>query len=268
MSEPLLKVTDLTKEFLRSNQTILTACDKVSFTVEKGQTLGIVGESGSGKSTLVNMLMLLEKPTSGKITYRHQELLSLNKKEIHKLRPQIQMVFQDPKASINPKMKVIDIVTEPLFNYRRLDKKEQRAKAIQLLEMVELSEAYLDRYPIHLSGGQCQRVSIARALALEPEILICDEATSALDVSVQKTVVDLLVRLQKQLEMTLLFISHDLALVESFAHEILVMEKGKVVDHLDNENRMRHSQVPYTKKLMTSVFSLTKIKAQLAAKGN
>lgn len=268
MPETILSVTGLTKEFALPNQEILVACDQATFTVEKGQTLGIVGESGSGKSTLVNMLMLMEKPTAGAISYRGQDLLTLNKKEIHQLRPQIQMVFQAPKASINPKMKVIDVVTEPLFNYGRLSKKEKRAKAIELLAMVELSEDYLDRYPIHLSGGQCQRVSIARALSLEPEILICDEATSALDVSVQKTIVDLLVKLQKQLGMTLLFISHDLALVESFAHEIIVMEKGVIVDHLDQAHPMTASQVPYTRALMDSVFSLTKVKRQLAMKGS
>ena len=262
MLETILTIEGLTKEYPLPDKRTLTACDQLSILVKKGQTLGIVGESGSGKSTLVNMLMLMERPTAGKIYYREKNIMELNKREIWQFRPAIQMVFQSPMASINPKMKVIDAVTEPLFNYKRISQKEKRTRAKELLEMVELSEEYLDRYPNHLSGGQCQRVSIARALSLNPEILICDEATSALDVSVQKTIIDLLVKLQKRNNMSILFISHDLALVQSFAHEIIVMQNGKIVDQLDQANQLKTSSVAYTQSLLDSVYSLAQLKRQ------
>ena len=260
MSETILKVSGLTKEFLFPNKKKLTACNQLSFSLKKGQTLGIVGESGSGKSTLVNMLMLMESPTAGTIHYLDKNILTLSKKEVWRIRPSIQMVFQLPAASINPKMKVIDAVTEPLFNYRKLTITEKRTKAIELLSMVELSEDYLERYPRHLSGGQCQRVSIARALSLNPDILICDEATSALDVSVQRKIVDLLMKLQKRNNMSILFISHDLALVQSFAHKILVMQEGQIVDELDQGQQLQSSSVVYTKALLNAVYSLDKLK--------
>lgn len=263
MSEIILEVDGLTKEFILPNKERLTACDQLSFIAKKGETLGIVGESGSGKSTLVNMLMLMEAPTQGSIHFQGKNLLTLNKREIWQLRPAIQMVFQAPSASINPKMKVIDVVTEPLLNYNKITSQDKRKKAQELLAMVELSEEYLDRYAHHLSGGQCQRVSIARALALNPKILICDEATSALDVSVQKSIIDLLIKLQKKNNMTILFISHDLALVQSFAHAILVMQEGAIVDRLAHNQSLHSSEVSYTQRLIKSVFSLDKVKQQL-----
>lgn len=262
MLETILKVENLTKKFVLPDKECLTACNQLSFSLKRGETLGIVGESGSGKSTLVNMLMLMEKPTAGTIHFQGKNILTLSKKEIWQLRPAIQMVFQLPMASINPKMKVIDAVTEPLFNYKKISKKDKRQKAAELLSMVELSEEYLDRYPRHLSGGQCQRVSIARALSLNPDILICDEATSALDVSVQKTIIDLLVKLQKSNNMSILFISHDLALVQSFAHEILVLQNGEIVDQLDREKQLQTSSVDYTQSLLDSVYSLAKLRRQ------
>lgn len=267
MAETILTVHQLSKDFILPNQEVLSACSGLSFSIAKGETVGIVGESGSGKSTLVKMLMLMEPPTEGTIDYHGKDVLTLNKRAVWELRPQIQMVFQSPAASINPKMKVIDVVTEPLVNYKKLKAKDKRKKAKELLALVELSEEYLERYPHHLSGGQCQRVSIARALALEPELLICDEATSALDVSVQKSIVDLLVKLQKQREMSLLFISHDLALVQSFAHRILVMQKGKIVDHLTKES-FYNSEISYTQELIQSVYSLAKVRQQLQPVAN
>ncbi|MGG5373303.1 ABC transporter ATP-binding protein [Enterococcus sp. AZ196] len=263
MSETLLTIQELTKEYILSNGKKLTACNELSLSIKKGQTLGVVGESGSGKSTLANMLMLIEKPTKGSIFYHDKNLLMLKKHEIHQLRPNIQIVFQDPQASLNPKMKVIDTVVEPLINYKRLDKKNKYAKAIELLQMVDLSEDYLNRYPRQLSGGQCQRVSIARALALEPELLICDEATSALDASVQKSIIDLLIKLQQQTQMAMLFISHDLALVHSLTDELLVMKNGVIVDRLFQAQDMIKSKVSYTQSLLTSVYSLKKVKEQL-----
>lgn len=267
MAETIMTVHNLSKDFILPNQEILSACSCLDFSIAKGETIGIVGESGSGKSTLVKMLMLMEQPTEGTIDFHGRNILALNKRAIWELRPQIQMVFQSPAASINPKMKVMDVVTEPLFNYKKLKVKEKRSKAKELLAMVELSEEYLERYAHHLSGGQCQRVSIARALALEPELLICDEATSALDVSVQKSIVDLLVKLQKQSDMSMLFISHDLALVQSFAHRILVMQKGKIVDRLNKEN-FRSSKISYTQDLIQSVYSLAKVRQQLQPVAN
>lgn len=241
----------------------LSACKDISLQVHAGQTLGIVGESGSGKSTLVKMLMLMEEPTAGEIFYQGKSILGLKKKEIHQLRPHIQMVFQAPQASLNPKMKIGNIVTEPLLNYRRIKRNQCREKARELLEMVDLDAEYIDRYPHTLSGGQCQRVSIARALALNPEILICDEATSALDVSVQKTIVELLKRLQKKFGTAIIFISHDLALVHEFAHEILVMEQGCIVNTLSKDKKIQDSQLDYTKNLLDGIFSLKEIRENL-----
>ncbi|WP_280736944.1 MULTISPECIES: dipeptide/oligopeptide/nickel ABC transporter ATP-binding protein [unclassified Enterococcus] len=263
MNEIILEVKNLTKKYQLPNEKFLTACNEISFQVEAGKTIGIVGESGSGKSTLVKMLMGMESVTAGEVYFRKQNILNLNKQALWKLRPQIQMVFQSPVASLHPKMKIIDIVTEPLFNYKRLKRSEKLAKAKELLAMVELSEEFLNRYPHSLSGGQCQRVSIARALALKPAILICDEATSALDVSVQKNIVDLLLKLQAEQKMSILFICHDLALVHSFAHKILVMEKGVLVDELSEGESLTESTEEYTQALVDSVFSLKEIKRNL-----
>ena len=251
--EVLLEAKHIVKQFPASGGRVLTACNDVNLKVYKGKTLGIVGESGCGKSTFVRMLLSLDKPTSGEILYHGKNLTGLSPKETWENRQNIQMVFQDPLASFNPKMKIVDILTEPLRNYGRLKRKDKEAKAKELLEMVELPADFLYRYPHNMSGGQRQRVSIARALSLEPEILVCDEATSALDVSVQKTVIELLVKLQKKKNISMVFICHDLALIQSFAHQIAVMYLGNIVEVIPGADVMEKSVHPYTQALISAI---------------
>lgn len=185
-----------------------------------------------------------------------KNLADLSKKETWLNRQNMQMVFQDPLASFDPKMKIVDILTEPLINFGKLKKSEKEAKARELLEMVELPGDFVDRYPHNMSGGQRQRISIARALSLEPEILVCDEATSALDVSVQESVIELLVRLQKEKNISMLFICHDLALIRSFAHQIAVMYLGNIVEVIPGEDVTEHAVHPYTQALLGAQFSI------------
>ena len=203
------------------------------------------------------MVISLDKPTSGEILYHGKKSCRyLSKKETWLNRQNMQMVFQDPLASFDPKMKIVDILTEPLINYGKLKKSEKEAKARELLEMVELPGDFVDRYPHNMSGGQRQRISIARALSLEPEILVCDEATSALDVSVQESVIQLLVRLQKEKNISMLFICHDLALIRSFAHQIAVMYLGNIVEVIPGEDVAKNSLHPYTQALLGAQFSI------------
>ena len=255
-SDIVLSAKHIVKQFPASHGRTLTACNDINLNVYKGKTLGIVGESGCGKSTFVRMVISLDKPTSGEILYHGKNLADLSKKETWLNRQNMQMVFQDPLASFDPKMKIVDILTEPLINYGKLKRSEKEAKARELLEMVELPGDFVDRYPHNMSGGQRQRISIARALSLEPEILVCDEATSALDVSVQESVIELLVRLQKEKNISMLFICHDLALIRSFAHQIAVMYMGNIVEILPGEEVARGALHPYTKALLQSVFDL------------
>lgn len=252
----VMKSEHIVKQFPASHGRTLTACNDINLNVYKGKTLGIVGESGCGKSTFVRMVISMDKPTSGKIIYRGRNLAEFTKKEIWENRQNLQMVFQDPLASFNPKMKIIDILTEPLMNYGKLKRSEREAKAKELLEMVELPADFMYRYPHNMSGGQRQRVSIARALSLEPEILVCDEATSALDVSVQKTVIELLVRLQQEKNISMIFICHDLALIQSFAHQIAVMYLGHIVEVIPGEAVAHNSKHPYTLALLGAQFSI------------
>ncbi|MDO4307815.1 MAG: ABC transporter ATP-binding protein [Eubacteriales bacterium] len=255
-SDIVMKANHIVKQFPASGGRTLTACNDINLNVYKGKTLGIVGESGCGKSTFVRMVISMDKPTSGEILYHDKDIAKLSKQETWLNRQNMQMVFQDPLASFNPKMKIVDILTEPLLNYKKIKKSEKEAKAKELLKMVELPEDFLYRYPHNMSGGQRQRVSIARALSLEPEILVCDEATSALDVSVQESVIELLVRLQKEKNISMIFICHDLALIQSFAHQIAVMYLGHIVEVLPGEEVAHHSMHPYTQALLGAQFSI------------
>lgn len=252
----ILEVNNISKQFKVTGNRILTACDDINLQVLKRKTLGIVGESGCGKSTLARILIQLEEPTSGEIIYGGRNILNLTEKERWNNRKKIQMVFQDSLASFNPKMKIIDIILEPLINFGLICKKNRKEKAIELLTMVQLSEEMLYRYPHNLSGGQRQRVAIARALSLEPEILICDESTSALDVSVQNKIVKLLVELQKKKGISIVFICHDLALIKSFSHEIAVMYLGNIVEKLPSYQVGKNTLHPYTNMLLKSLFTI------------
>lgn len=236
---------------------MLTACDNVTLNAYAGQTLGIIGESGCGKSTLVRTILQIHPASGGEVIFDGQDILKLRGEAARQNRRKIQMVFQDPEAAFNPKMKVKEIVCEPLLNFGLIKKSEVDTKAAELLRMVELPEDFKDRYPHNMSGGQRQRLGIARALSLEPKIVVCDEATSALDVSVQEKICELLVRLQKEKGITYLFICHDLGLVDLMCHQIAVMYLGNIVEYIGYGRRISTEGMhPYTKALMKSVFKV------------
>ncbi len=253
----ILQIKNLTKKFAAEGGKMLTACDNVTLNAYAGQTLGIIGESGCGKSTLVRTILQIHPPSSGEVIFDGQDILKLRGEAARQNRRKIQMVFQDPAAAFNPKMKVKEIVCEPLLNFGLIKKSEVDAKAVELLRMVELPEDFKDRYPHNMSGGQRQRLGIARALSLEPKIVVCDEATSALDVSVQEKICELLVRLQKEKGITYLFICHDLGLVDLMCHQIAVMYLGNIVEYIGYGRRISTEGMhPYTKALMKSVFKV------------
>lgn len=253
----ILQIKNLTKKFAAEGGKMLTACDNVTLNANAGQTLGIIGESGCGKSTLVRTILQIHPASGGEVIFDGQDILKLRGEAARQNRRKIQMVFQDPAAAFNPKMKVKEIVCEPLLNFGLIKKSEVDAKAAELLRMVELPEDFKDRYPHNMSGGQRQRLGIARALSLEPKIVVCDEATSALDVSVQEKICELLVRLQKEKGITYLFICHDLGLVDLMCHQIAVMYLGNIVEYIGYGRRISTEGMhPYTKALMKSVFKV------------
>lgn len=253
--EPILEARHITKQFPASGGRTLKACNDINLTVYRGRTLGIVGESGCGKSTFVKMIVQMFQPTEGEILFDGKDITKLKGEELRQSRRKIQMVFQDPAAAFSPKMKIIDIITEPLMNFKLIKRSEREAKAKELLRMVELPEDFVYRYPHNMSGGQRQRVGIARALALEPEIIVCDEATSALDVSVQDRIIELLVKLQKEKGISFVFICHDMALVQSFAHQLAVMYLGNIVEVLPGNQVAHNAQHPYTQAMLGAIFS-------------
>ena len=254
MSDIIMSVEHLTKKFPVAGGKFLTACDDITFHVRKGETIGIVGESGCGKTTLLKAIMNMQLPTGGRIIFHGTDITQLTGEAKRQNYRHIQMVFQDPTAAFDPKMYIKDIVCEPLLNFDLISKGDVEAKARELLEQVDLPPDFVNRYPHNMSGGQRQRVAIARALALEPEIIACDEATSALDVSVQDTIIKLLVRLQREKGITYIFICHDLALVSLFSHRIAVMYLGNMMEKLDGD-KLSSAHHPYTRALLKAVFS-------------
>ncbi|WP_177564373.1 ABC transporter ATP-binding protein [Phascolarctobacterium sp.] len=254
--EVVMEVKNLTKTFAVDSGRVLTACDNVSLQAYRGKTLGIIGESGCGKSTLVRTILQIHPATAGEVVFEGQDILELKGEALRQNRRKLQMVFQDPSAAFNPKMRVKDILCEPLLNYGLLKKSAIDAKAAELLQMVELPVEFKDRYPHSMSGGQRQRLGIARALALEPQVIVCDEATSALDVSVQEKICELLVRLQKEKGITYLFICHDIGLVDLISHQVAVMYLGNVVELLEQGRLSTEGAHPYTKALMKSIFKV------------
>ncbi len=253
-NEIVLEARHVTRRFPTASGKMLVANNDLNLKLYKGKTLGLVGESGCGKSTFMRFLVSLDTPTEGEIVYRGQDITKLKGEALRQSRQNIQMVFQDPNASFNPKMKIRDIVCEPLLNFGRIRKAEKDATCRRLLEMVELPGDFADRYPHNMSGGQRQRVAIARALALEPEILIMDEATAALDVSVQKTIIQLVTKLQREKQIAIGFICHDIALVQSLSHQVAVMYLGTIVEVLPGEDLWKKARHPYTRALIGSVF--------------
>ncbi len=252
----ILEARHVTRRFPASGGRSLLACNDVNLKMYKGKTLGLVGESGCGKSTFMRFLVSLDKPSEGEIIYRGKDITKLKGEELRQNRQNIQMVFQDPSGSFNPKMRVRDIICEPLLNFGRISPSEKDTVAKKFLTMVDLPEDFADRFPHNMSGGQRQRVAIARAIALEPEIIVMDEATCALDVSVQKTIIELIVGLQKEKNIAIGFIAHDLGLIQSFAHQIAVMYLGNIVEVLPGDQIDKSAKHPYTQALMGAIFDL------------
>jgi len=259
MGDKILEVKDLTKYFevssgLFGKKKYVHAVEKVSFDLYKSETLGIVGESGSGKSTLGRVLLKLIKQTSGKVLYKGKDIMQLNSKDFGKIRRELQMVFQDPYASLNPRIKIGDSIAEPLTaNNIAANYDEAKKKVYELLDLVGLQPELYERYPYEFSGGQRQRISIARALALEPKILVCDEAVSALDVSVQAQILNLFNSLKKKLDLTYLFISHDLSVVKHISDRILVMYLGEIMELATTEQIFSKTFHPYTEALISAI---------------
>lgn len=252
--EAILQIKEITKEFTISQTQKVRACDNISLDIYHGKTLGIVGESGCGKSTLVKTIVQMYLPTKGNICFKGEDITKCKGEQARQVRRHIQMVFQDPTASFNPKMLIKDIICEPLRNFGLINKNEASKKASELLTQVGLPAEFADRYPHSMSGGQRQRVGIARALSLEPEIIIFDEATSALDMSSQKSIIELLKQLQKEKNLTYVFICHDLSLVNQFSDEVAVMYLGNIMEVISDMSKgCLH---PYSKALLASVFTV------------
>jgi oligopeptide transport system ATP-binding protein len=258
--EVLLHIKDLVKHFPITQGIIFQrkigavhAVDGVSFDLYKGETLGLVGESGCGKSTTGRTILQLYKPTSGEVIFDGVNLVDLPAEEMRKTRKQLQMIFQDPYASLNPRMTVGEIIGEPLIIHRTHQGKEVMEKVMDLLEKVGLNPAFANRYPHEFSGGQRQRIGIARALALDPKLIVCDEPISALDVSIQAQVVNLLEDLQEELGLTYLFIAHDLSMVRHISDRVAVMYLGVIMEIADRIELYDHPLHPYTQALMSAV---------------
>ena len=259
----LLEVCDLRKYYpagggFFSPRRFVKAVDGVSFTLEKGETLGLVGESGCGKSTLARVLLRLEEPTSGSVFLNGEDLCALRGEALRKRRGSFQMIFQDPYASLNPKMSVFSILEEPLKLHTALSAKERENKIASLLDMVGLDAGYARRYPHQFSGGQRQRIGIARALAVNPEFIVADEPVSALDVSVQAQIVTLQKRVQEQTGVAFLFIAHDLAVVEHISRRIMVMYLGKIAESGPARQLCRKPLHPYTAALLSAAPDISK----------
>jgi peptide/nickel transport system ATP-binding protein len=258
MSESILRVEHITK-FFQSSRTSIHALEDVSFDIGRGETIGIVGESGCGKTTLGRCIVRAVEATSGNVYYtlptgETLDFLKVDCQRMKGIRKDIQMIFQDPYSSLDPRMTVFDIISEPLkANYRKMPKAEIERKVIDAAAKTGLNTSYLKRYPHAFSGGQRQRIGIARALILNPNIIVCDEAVSALDVSIQAQVINLLKKLQREMELTYIFISHDLSVVEYISDRVGVMYLGKLMEYAETVELYSHPKHPYTEALLSAV---------------
>lgn len=259
MGDILIKAKNLKKYFnvknsnFSSKKSFVHAVDDVSFNIRDKETLGLVGESGCGKSTLGRLLINLIEPTEGEVYFRDKNIFGLGSREMKSLRQEMQIIFQDPYASLNPRMRIADIIGEPLVTHRSLSRKEKEERVRGLINLVGLRDDYMSRYPHQMSGGQRQRIGIARALALNPKFIVCDEAVSALDVSIQSQILNLLKELQSSLNLTYLFISHDLSVVKYISDKVCVMFLGKIVEAGTTKEIFEKPKHPYTKFLISAL---------------
>ena len=269
MADTILEVRDLQKYF-KTNRGMLHAVDNISFTLERGKTLGIVGESGCGKSTTGYCIMRLIEPTGGEIIFNGEDISKLSERQMRKMRQKIQIIFQDPFSSLNPSKTVMEAIAEPMRVHKLFKtEKEVEARVLELMELVGLSERLINSYPHELDGGRRQRVGIARALALNPEFIVCDEPVSALDVSIQAQILNLMKKLQKEMNLTYIFITHDLSVVNHFSDEIAVMYLGQIVEKAPAEELFQNPLHPYTKALLSAIpqHKLNKKKDRILLKG-
>jgi len=259
MNDTILELKDISKFFaikgglFKCSSEYLKAVNRVNLSIRRGESLGLVGESGCGKTTLAKIILNLYKPTSGKIFYDGEDITALSKKEQMHLRTKIQIVFQDPFSSLNPRMNIGDIIGEPLLIHSHMDRKERMCAVHEVMDRVGLNTKHCKRYPHEFSGGQRQRIMIAKALILKPEILVCDEAVSALDVSIQSQILNLLIDLKKELNLTLVFISHNLTVVDYICDRIVVMYLGKIVEIAIRDELYANPMHPYVTALLSAI---------------
>ncbi len=257
--DTLLSVSGLKKEYevkrsiFSAKKEVIKAVDSISFHLTRGVTLGIVGESGSGKSTLARCVLFLEKPDSGKIIFENKDLISLNNSELRTIRKDMQIIFQDPYSSLNPRMKVFPTLSEPLVYHGLAEGKDIKEKVIGILRDVGLNEDFLNKYPHEMSGGQRQRVAIGRALTTDPKLIVADEPVSSLDVSIQAQIINLFLDIKENRGISMLFVSHDLNIVRFISDEIIVVYKGKVVEAGDKDEVFYNPLHPYTQMLIDSI---------------
>ncbi len=262
MNKPILSVKNICVDYTSNNSflfpweknIIFRAVENISFEISEGKTLGIVGETGSGKSTIAKAIINILKISSGKIYFKNNKISNLDEKSMRKYRKEIQMIFQDPLASLNPRMNVGEIISEPLTtHYPKLNYKEVKKKVKEIMENVGLLPNQINRYPHEFSGGQCQRIGIARSLILKPKFIICDEPVSSLDVSIQAQVINLLKELQQKFKLTYLFITHDLNIARHMSDNIMVLNLGKMIEINNSYEVFNNPKNDYTKKLISSI---------------
>jgi oligopeptide transport system ATP-binding protein len=249
----IVRVENVVKHYPAAGGAVVQAVAGVDLEIRRGETLGLVGESGCGKSTLARLITALQPVTSGRVVFKGQDLSKLRGRRLRRVRREMQIIFQDPFASLDPRMTVGDIIAEPMDNFRLARGRERRTRVQELLRLVGLNPNFTNRYPHEFSGGQRQRIGIARALSVSPSFIVCDEPVSALDVSIQAQIINLLQDLQREFQLTYLFIAHDLAVVRHLSDRIAVMYLGKVVEIADRVDIYEHSQHPYTKALLSSI---------------